>query len=278
MKTITIGDIHGRDCWKKIIFGGDSEFQNWCENPTDLGYDKIIFIGDYVDSFNITGPNILLNLKDILKFKVAAPDKVVLLFGNHDWQYITNQRYTGFAFEMAFDYKTLFFENLHLFDLAYYQKVGDRDVIWTHAGITNRWLKEFFETYKEKLEKFDMIMNGENINNPEFIVDCLNFALQTLCQNLSDVGYESGGNHPTGGPIWVRIGPLYKDPLPNITQIVGHTHMKDIIHFEAWDGANIIMVDCLDFQSDKNTEKNCLVIDGKFPEVTDVPTRLIFNR
>jgi 3',5'-cyclic AMP phosphodiesterase CpdA len=278
MKTITFGDIHGRDCWKNIIFGGDLEFQNWCEDPTDLDYEKIIFIGDYVDSYDIMAPDIFLNLKDILKFKITAPDKVVLLFGNHDWQYIANQMYSGFTFEMSFDYKTFFLENLHHFNLAYYQKVGDRDVIWVHAGITITWIEEFFVDYKERLDRVGLTLNEENRNDPEFIVECLNFALQTLCRKLNDVGYESGGSHGTGGPIWARIKSLYRDPLPNITQIVGHTHMRDILHFEAWNKANIIMVDCLEFESGKNTEKNCLVIDGEFPEIKEVPTRLIFNR
>jgi len=278
MKTLTFGDIHGRDCWKTIIFGTDLNFQKWCDNPTDLEYDKIIFIGDYVDSFDIIGPEIFLNLKDILKFKLVAPDKVVLLFGNHDWQYIANKMYTGFDLGMAFDYRTFFLDNLRHFDLAYYQKVGDRDVIWTHAGITNRWINEFFVDNKHKLDKFDMVVNEENVKNPEFIVDCLNFALQTICQNLNDVGYESGGDHPTGGPIWTRIAPLYRDGLANITQIVGHTHMNELIHFNANDGATIIMVDCLNFKNKENTEKNCLVIDGGLPDTTDAPTRLIFKR
>ena len=39
MKTIAIGDIHGLSIWKDIINK---------ENP-----DKVIFIGDYFDSFDI---------------------------------------------------------------------------------------------------------------------------------------------------------------------------------------------------------------------------------
>jgi len=39
MKTIFIGDIHGQDTWKKIVES---------ENP-----DRVVFIGDYFDSFDI---------------------------------------------------------------------------------------------------------------------------------------------------------------------------------------------------------------------------------
>ena len=41
MKTIVIGDIHGRDVWKEIVFQEQA--------------DRVIFIGDYFDSFDI-GP------------------------------------------------------------------------------------------------------------------------------------------------------------------------------------------------------------------------------
>lgn len=278
MKTLTFGDIHGRDCWKTIIFGGDLNFQKWCDAPSDLEYDKVIFIGDYVDSFDFIGPEIFLNLKDILKLKLTAPDKVVLLFGNHDWQYIANKMYSGFDLGMAFDYRTFFLDNLRHFDLAYYQKVGERDVIWTHAGITNRWLNEYLMFFEDKLAKFDLLVTEENVKNPQFVVDCLNFALQTVCPKLNDVGYESGGDHPTGGPIWTRIAPLYRDALPNVTQIVGHTKVAKMIHFNANDDATILMVDCLNFANTENTINDCLVIDGGLPDTTEAPTRLIFNR
>ena len=39
MKTIFIGDIHGRSIWKDIVAR---------ENA-----DRVVFIGDYFDSFNI---------------------------------------------------------------------------------------------------------------------------------------------------------------------------------------------------------------------------------
>ncbi|NBP57427.1 metallophosphoesterase, partial [bacterium] len=39
MKTIFIGDIHGRSIWKEIVEQ---------EKP-----DRVIFIGDYFDSFDI---------------------------------------------------------------------------------------------------------------------------------------------------------------------------------------------------------------------------------
>jgi len=40
MKTIILGDTHGRDLWKQIV-----EIEN--------DADRIIFLGDYFDSFDI---------------------------------------------------------------------------------------------------------------------------------------------------------------------------------------------------------------------------------
>ena len=73
MRYITIGDIHGRDDWQAINI---------------RNYDKIIFIGDYVDSFEKSDFAILENLKKIISLKKRHPDKVVLLLGNHDVQYL----------------------------------------------------------------------------------------------------------------------------------------------------------------------------------------------
>ena len=63
---LTIGDIHGRSAWKQIIFGGETEFFFWKqsvqenyeefvrEEHTFHSWDKIIFVGDYVDSYDIS--------------------------------------------------------------------------------------------------------------------------------------------------------------------------------------------------------------------------------
>jgi len=56
MKTITIGDLHGKDYWKNI----DIE-----------KYDKVIFLGDYVDSFNESNDGIYNNLKEVIELKIT---------------------------------------------------------------------------------------------------------------------------------------------------------------------------------------------------------------
>ena len=65
MKTVVIGDIHGRSIWKLIVN---------IENP-----DRIIFIGDYFDSFNIKGEEQLNNFLDIIEYKKSSGKEVIML-------------------------------------------------------------------------------------------------------------------------------------------------------------------------------------------------------
>ena len=74
MKTLTVGDLHGKDVWKEI---------------DTIRYDKIIFVGDYVDCFTTSNVEIKHNLEQIIRYKKDNMDKVVLLLGNHDVQYTT---------------------------------------------------------------------------------------------------------------------------------------------------------------------------------------------
>lgn len=71
MKIRVIPDVHGHDWWKNLI--------------TDIeDLDYVIFLGDYVDEWELSDNIILNNLKDIIEFKKSNIDKVVLLYGNHE--------------------------------------------------------------------------------------------------------------------------------------------------------------------------------------------------
>lgn len=55
MKIRVIGDLHGRDWWKRKVETGDSDLN--------------IFLGDYVDSYTVSDKQIINNLLDIIEFK-----------------------------------------------------------------------------------------------------------------------------------------------------------------------------------------------------------------
>ena len=62
-RILSLGDTHGRSIWKIALFGSYDGYEKWrsiCDDPNaDLRgfpiskYDKVVFIGDYVDSFLI---------------------------------------------------------------------------------------------------------------------------------------------------------------------------------------------------------------------------------
>ena len=124
MKTVSIGDTHGiavADIVQKII----------------NDHDKFIFAGDYVDSIDVDNFSMKKNLMDIIDLKIAFPDKIVLLWGNHDIHYLLGSGYaaSGFRPEMRLYFHEIFHSNSSLFRLAYQEK----DCLWTHAGINSRW-------------------------------------------------------------------------------------------------------------------------------------------
>lgn len=69
MKTLILGDTHGRGVWEYIIEK---------EKP-----DKVVFLGDYFDSFDINFENQMVNFMRIINFKKKFKKDVTLLIGNH---------------------------------------------------------------------------------------------------------------------------------------------------------------------------------------------------
>ena len=217
MNILTIGDIHGISTWKEV-------------NPDE--YDKIIFVGDYVDSFDISNLSILNNLKEIIKFKEDNYDKVVLLYGNHDIQYLYDEesRYkcSGYRPLMAFDLKTIFNEHKNLFQFAYQIE----NVLWTHAGVTRMWADEF-------LKGVDKTDYATTLNEMAQTKSTLN--------DLMLVGRSRGGWALTSGPLWADFNrDLKYDYLTGLIQIFGHTEVKEITKFE---GYNVELVDVDTLQS-----------------------------
>ena len=101
MKTIIIGDVHGRDQWKQIV-------------AQEKDADTVIFLGDYFDSFDISAVEQMHNFKEIVEFKETSftnagtddqhKTQVILLIGNHDYHYfpeIGDSSTSGYQTRMA---------------------------------------------------------------------------------------------------------------------------------------------------------------------------------
>jgi hypothetical protein len=258
MKILTIGDIHGKTSWKILTHGGYTEYSLWRNSVDESGgidtsefwnlpcftYDKIIFVGDYVDAYDCSNVTIKHNLLDIIHFKKTLGDKVVLLWGNHDVQYfVKNNICSGYRAEMQYDLQLIFTENLELFEMAYEIVNEEKSYLWTHAGVTSGWLKNLErDLWNPNYRFYDIVKE----KNPQTIVEKLNFAWELRHVQIFAVDQDSGGSSLWGGPLWVRPRTLDKHPLVGVDQIVGHTYVKSVKTNVVENGEKHHYVDCLD--------------------------------
>jgi hypothetical protein len=225
-KILVLGDIHGQDIWKSI-------------NPDD--YDKIVFIGDYVDSFTITPHDQLNNLMDIIQFKKDNPDKVILLFGNHDYHYLVDdQRYSGYDPVFAPQFRMVFREHIKLFQMVY-EPFGR--IYCSHAGITFKWLKT------------------HGITQDKDMMNTINDYLYYKPQIFKFVGSDPYGDTPHNSPIWVRLNSLHNYGIPG-THIVGHTSQINEIRVIEGPKNSIYCIDVL--------PKQVLLIDHQKPTIINL--------
>jgi len=196
-KTVIIGDIHGRDCWKQIVAS---------ENP-----DRVIFMGDYFDSFDNTAVEQMHNFKEIIDWKQSGQSEVIMLIGNHDYHYInSSETYSGFQHGTSSAINFLLYENRQHLQMCY--QMGD--FLFTHAGVSYDWLKinkwEGWESVEEKVNDLW-----------EYTPNAFAFA-----------GRDPYGDSTISSPIWIRPHSLQKanrDTLRDqFIQVVGHTTQNKI--------------------------------------------------
>ncbi len=226
MKTIAIGDTHGRDNWKQVLK----------ENLVEV--DKIIFIGDYFDTHDdISQDQQIENFKEILKFKEDNMNKVVLLIGNHDFHYMGDFSitYSGFEAARAFDIRELLNSALKegLIQASYLKKDGAIPVLFTHAGVTETWAEANIPDWD--LDNLSDKINELFINQPRKF------------EFTSGSRYNPYGDEPCQTPIWVRPESLIMDELSDeLVQVVGHTQHREIKQH-----GKFVFIDCLDKKPDE---------------------------
>jgi predicted phosphodiesterase len=196
MKHLIIGDLHGKDIWQKIDI---------------KRYDKIVFVGDYVDHWTLPDSTIRLNLENIIKLKRQYMEKFELLLGNHDIQYLHYPHYlcSGFRPSMQRSLSFLFRNNADIFKVAYLRG----NTLVSHAGVTNKWYKEFSN------HRIIKGMNDENWT----VADLFNKVESTVHRWLLHQAGSSRGGEGPGGITWADKTELIADMLDGYHQIVGHT-------------------------------------------------------
>ena len=205
-KILIIPDVHGRTFWESALKSDD--------------YEKIVFLGDYTDPYEmegITNREALMNFKSIIAIKQQDPEKVVLLLGNHDLHY-----YSGYYYELtggvrydpvsAVVLQRIFAKYHSFFQLAWETDWGNKHYLFSHAGVTQSWLKRNLELIRKP--------DARHLNRLLHSNDGL--------ESLAQVGKMRWGNYPSGSIVWADIVELLESkPLPDTYQIVSHTMQMD---------------------------------------------------
>jgi hypothetical protein len=221
MKHLVIGDLHGKDCWQEV------NIRAW---------EKIVFIGDYVDHWNLPDQAITRNLLDIIDLKKRHPETVELLLGNHDVQYLHYPHFlcSGFRPQMQRLLTDIFNNNRDLFKVAYQH--GRH--LFTHAGVTNVWYAEFL----------NLPILPDIRDDSDTLADLFNKVEQTSKRNLLHRAGGIRGGHSSGGITWADKRELMADALDGYYQVVGHTVVQDIERHKFTD-KSVTFIDVLDYRT-----------------------------
>lgn len=208
-KIIVVPDVHGRTHWKKAA-----------DKLTFGEVDEMVFVGDYFDSFNINGEDQINNFLDIVEFQKNNLDRVTLLTGNHDLQYITDMPCSGYQAGNHWTIKNLL-QPLMVEDKLQMVKIIGK-YLFVHAGISKTWCNRY---------NID-IKNLEESVNSLFKRSPTSFDFQDVPNfpPFNKMGYHKNishyGDNVWQSPTWIRPDSLALDKIKGYIQVVGHTHMN----------------------------------------------------
>lgn len=191
MKVLAIGDIHGRNVWKKM------DFEN---------YDAVVFVGDYLDSReNLLDKVILKNLDELIQLQ-GSYKHVHFLIGNHDLQYNDiqfNCSVSGYRESYSTRARKL------LKKLNWKFAVEFDNVLYTHAGL----LRKFYDLFSVSNSNIAESINIFGNENKELF--------------LYSISSKRGGSAEAGSPVWCDYDELLEEENPIlINQVFGHTATK----------------------------------------------------
>jgi hypothetical protein len=231
MKTVVIGDVHGRSLWKLIVHQ---------ENP-----DQVIFIGDYFDSFDIKGADQLNNFLDIIEYKKSSGKEVIMLIGNHDYHYfpeVGDNGTSGYQSIFSYQISPVIDSNREHLQMVYQMD----EFLFSHAGVSSAFMDSVFGINGWKT---DTIVNDLN---ELFKYKPLSFEFG-MAVSIKKMSYlDPYGDNEEQSPIWIRPRSLMaanRNTLrKQVIQIVGHTQVKklDIDGAMKSAGGRYYLIDCQD--------------------------------
>ena len=242
MKILVLGDIHGRNFWRKAI------------NDNISKVDKVVFLGDYLDPYYdeiedspetmecdsfYDVESLIKMLNDIISLKKNEPDKFILLTGNHTDGYI----WKDFAAATRTDYKhwneyhNIFKENLNLFNLVWIQN----NVIFSHAGISEGWAEEIWNQLEYPENEIPSVMEIATM----FQDTPLENFNKNYIELISHISHYRWGDFLYGSSEWADLREHLdtQNSTPNnlipkgedgIFQVFGHTQLKAPLITHKW--------------------------------------------
>lgn len=207
MKIIVLPDVHGRRFWEIARDRIDE-----C--------DKVVFIGDYFDPYSFEGISELdaiKNFREIELFAKEYPEKVVMLLGNHDLPYFSEEYRALSTYHCRWSPEWhsviayMLEANRELFKVAHVED----DVLFTHAGCSSLWLRS---------------IDSKAASLPDLVTE-LNMLPSTEegLRKLFMVSYHRGGCDDAGSCVWADVNELVNPPMDlhvggkAVKQVFGHT-------------------------------------------------------
>lgn len=241
MKTIFIGDLHGRSIWKLIVAR---------ENA-----DRIVFVGDYFDSFEFSAVEQIHNFKELMEFGEKSDKEVVFLIGNHDYGYFEGcdgTQTSGYQFKMAPSIKEVVREWKAKLQMAY----RFDDILCTHAGVSTDFMNGVFGIDGWSESNIVELLNEQWQYRPNtFDFDCV--------KPIKYSYVDPSGDNVEQSPLWIRPKSLMRsnktDLKKQLIQVVGHTAQRNIDIKGMATGGRYYFIDTLE-----TSGEYLIYEDGKF--------------
>lgn len=202
---LIVPDTHGKDFWRVPVYSCPSM--------------RVVFLGDYLDPYEdepVEWYDVIHCFQEIIDLKRSFHDRVTLLIGNHETQYLfgsRSQRGSRYDSHMADNYYCILKENFDCFDFAYELEMAGNKYIFSHAGINKRWLEANTKVFG----------NYQAINS--HVINSLKHDANFI-EALANVSHFRGGICDAGSMIWADCHEFEspESELPGgYIQVFGHT-------------------------------------------------------
>lgn len=215
LKILCVGDIHGRH---EII---SNAFDKYYKE----GYNKIIFLGDYADSFTRSNEDIIRCFRLLMDEKEKLKDDQIILIGNHEEHYLYKNQELKCS-----GYRPDLYGVLHMFlemnkhKMQYAAGIGN--YLFTHAGLQIKWYLKHYVTLRKWADVVGVDMN--DMKDHHIVLNAIGNTSDRYI--LHERGAKRGGYDSNyGGITWCDASEIINfGPVAGLHQVVGHTPQKYI--------------------------------------------------